>query len=112
MPTVLHTSDHVVIVGYFLLLGAIGVYFWKRMRKASDFFAGGNSIPWWLAGVSFYLTAFSAFTFVAYAEIAYRYGLVAVTLTWSAPVAMLAGTILLAGRWRRARAPPPAWPAR
>ncbi|MGH9664184.1 MAG: sodium:solute symporter family transporter, partial [Bryobacteraceae bacterium] len=53
--------------------------------------------------VSFYLTAFSAFTFVAYAEIAYRYGLVAVTLTWSAPAAMLAGTMLLAGRWRRAR---------
>ena len=34
---------------------------------------------------------------------AYRYGLVAVTLTWSSAVAMLVGTIFLAGRWRRAR---------
>jgi len=73
------------------------------MRYARDFFAGGHSIPWWLAGVSFYLTAFSAFTFVAYSEMAYRYGLVAVTLTWSSSVAMLVGTIFLAGRWRRAR---------
>ncbi len=103
MRTTLHTSDYVVIVGYFLLLGSIGIYFWKRMRHASDFFAGGNSIPWWLAGVSFYLTAFSAFTFVAYAEMAYRYGIVAITLAWSAPAAMFLGTLFLAGKWRRAR---------
>ncbi|HEY1342886.1 MAG TPA: hypothetical protein VGF59_35530 [Bryobacteraceae bacterium] len=103
MPKTLHTSDHVVIIGYFVLMAFVGIYFWKRMRYARDFFAGGHSIPWWLAGVSFYLTAFSAFTFVAYSEMAYRYGLVAVTLTWSSAVAMLVGTIFLAGRWRRAR---------
>ena len=99
----LHPADHVVIVGYFVLLASIGVYFWKRMHRARDFFAGGHSIPWWLAGVSFYLTAFSAFTFVAYCEMAYRYGLVAITLVWSSAAAMLVGTIFLAGRWRRAR---------
>src|SRR5579885_979608 len=103
MRATLQISDYVVIAGYFLLLALIGIYFWKRMRHVSDFFAGGNSIPWWLAGVSFYLTAFSAFTFVAYAEMAYRYGLVAVTLVWSSAAAMLVGTIFLAGRWRRAR---------
>lgn len=99
----LHTADHIVIVGYFALLTLIGLYFWKRMKQAKDFFTGGNRIPWWLAGISFYLTGFSAFTFVAYSEMAYRYGFVAVTLAWSSAVAMLAGTLLLAARWRRAR---------
>lgn len=99
----LHTADHIVIAGYFLLLTLVGFYFWKRMRQASDFFTGGNRIPWWLAGVSFYLTGFSAFTFVAYSEMAYRFGFVAVTLAWSSAVAMLAGTLFLAARWRRAR---------
>ena len=99
----LHTADHIVIAGYFVLLSLVGFYFWKRMKQASDFFTGGNRIPWWLAGVSFYLTGFSAFTFVAYSEMAYRYGFVAVTLAWSSAVAMLAGTLFLAGRWRRAR---------
>ncbi len=99
----LQPADHVVIAGYFFLLASIGVYFWRRMRHVGDFFAGGHNVPWWLAGVSFYLTAFSAFTFVAYAEMAYRYGLVAVTMTWAAAAAMLAGSLLLAGRWRRAR---------
>jgi SSS family transporter len=99
----LHTADHIVIVGYFMLLTMIGLYFWKRMKQAKDFFTGGNQIPWWLAGISFYLTGFSAFSFVAYSEMAYRYGFVAVTLAWSSAVAMLAGTLFLASRWRRAR---------
>lgn len=99
----LGTADHIVIAGYFVLLTLVGLYFWKRMKQASDFFTGGSRIPWWLAGISFYLTGFSAFTFVAYSEMAYRYGFVAVTLAWSSAVAMVAGTLFLASRWRRAR---------
>lgn len=103
MNRTLVLADHIVIAGYFVLLACIGVYFWRRMRHVGDLFTGGNRIPWWLAGVSFYLTAYSAFMFVAYSEMAYRYGLVAVTLGWSSAVAMAVGTWLLAGRWRRAR---------
>ena len=97
----LHTADHIIIAGYFALLLIIGVYFWRRMKHVRDFFTGGNAIPWWLAGVSFYLTGFSAFTFVAYSEMAYRFGFVAVTLAWSSAAGMIIGTIFLAGRWRR-----------
>jgi solute:Na+ symporter, SSS family len=103
MPKGLQTADHIIIIGYFLLLTVIGLYFWKRMRHVRDFFTGGNAIPWWLAGVSFYLTGFSAFTFVAYSEMAYRYGFVSVMLAWSSAVAMAVGTLFLAARWRRAR---------
>jgi len=101
MPQGLHTADHIIIAGYFVLLLVIGVYFWRRMKHVRDFFTGGNSIPWWLAGVSFYLTGFSAFTFVAYSEMAYRFGFVAVTLAWSSAAGMIIGTTFLAGRWRR-----------
>lgn len=103
MQNSLHTADHIIIVGYFALLTLIGLYFWKRMKHVRDFFTGGNAIPWWLAGVSFYLTGFSAFTFVAYSEMAYRFGFVAVTLAWSSAVGMAIGTLVLATRWRRAR---------
>ncbi len=103
MPRGLHLADHIVIVGYFLLLTVIGLYFWRRMRHAKDFFVGNHDIPWWLSGVSFYMTGFSAFTFIAYSEMAYRYGFVAITLAWSAAVAMAVGTVALSARWRRAR---------
>jgi SSS family transporter len=99
----LETADHIVIVGYFALLTLIGLYFWRRVRHTRDLFAAGGNVPWWLTGISFYLTGFSAFSFVAYSEMAYRYGLVALTLAWSAAAAMLAGTIFLAARWQRAR---------
>jgi len=98
----LHTADYLIVAGYFLLLTLIGLYFWRKMKHVRDFFTGGNAIPWWLAGVSFYLTGFSAFTFVAYSEMAYRFGFVSVTLAWSSAAAMVIGTIFLAGRWRRA----------
>jgi solute:Na+ symporter, SSS family len=99
----LQIADQIIIIGYFALLTGIGLYFWKRMKQARDFFIGGNQIPWWLAGVSFYMTSFSAFMFIAYSEMAYRYGFVALTLAWASAVAMAAGTIFLAARWRRAR---------
>ena len=95
----LHEADQVVIAGYFFLLAAVGFYFWRRTRNVRDLFTGGNNIPGWLAGLSFYRTAFSAFTFAAYSEIAYRYGIVALTLTWSSVVSMIVGTIFLAGGW-------------
>ena len=95
MTAGLHTADYVIIAGYFMLLTLIGLYFWRRMKHVRDFFTGGNAIPWWLAGVSFYLTGFSAFTFVAYSEMAYRFGFVAVTLAWSSAAAMAIGTAVI-----------------
>ncbi len=103
MATGLHLADHIVIVGYFVLLTPSASISGRRMRHARDFFVGNNDIPWWLSGVSFYMTGFSAFTFIAYSEMAYRHGVVAVTLAWSAAVAMAVGTVALAARWRRAR---------
>ncbi|MBI2222221.1 MAG: hypothetical protein HYU53_13570 [Acidobacteria bacterium] len=103
MPGQLELADHTVIVGYFALLTIVGLYFWKRVRHVRDLFVGNNRVPWWLAGISFYMTSYSAFMFVAYSEMAYRYGLIAVTLAFSAPVAVLVGTLALAPRWRRAR---------
>jgi hypothetical protein len=37
----LHAADQVVIAGYFLLLAAVGFYFWRRMRHVRDLFTGG-----------------------------------------------------------------------
>ena len=58
--------DLFMIVGYFLLMLGVGVYFYGRMRRMKDFFSGGNTIPWWLSGVSFYMSSFSVAAFVFY----------------------------------------------
>lgn len=95
--------DILVIAGYFLLVLWVGLHFRKRMYAPTDYFAGGHQIPWWLAGVSHYMSSFSAFSFVAYAQLGYTYGWVAVTLFWATVPACLLGGLVFARRWRRAR---------
>lgn len=60
-----------VLVGYLLLMIALGYYFMKRESGADDFFKGGGRIPWWAAGISIYATMLSAITYMAYPAKAY-----------------------------------------
>lgn len=96
-------SDYIVVAGYFVLVLCIGLWFRTRLTNVGEYFAGGNQIPWWMAGISHYMSSFSAFSFVAYAQIGYMYGWVAVTLFWATVPACIAGGLLFARRWRRAR---------
>lgn len=95
--------DYVVIFGYFAVVLVVGLYFNKRQAASQDYFAGGHQVSWWLAGISHYMSSFSAFTFIAYSQIAYTYGWVAITLFWMSTPACILGGLLFAKRWRRAR---------
>jgi len=96
-------ADYFILVGYFVLMLGIGGYFYRYMRRMKDFFSGGNTIPWWLSGVSFYMSCFSVFGFVAYSALAFQYGWVAVTLFWVMAPATLVSVLFFSARWRRAR---------
>ncbi|MEO6964623.1 MAG: hypothetical protein ABI076_01835, partial [Acidobacteriaceae bacterium] len=99
----LAASDYLVIVSYFVLVLWIGIWFRNRLGTMKGYFAGGNQIPWWMAGISHYMSGFSAFSFIAYAQIGYMYGWVSVTLFWMVVPGCLAGGLFFAKRWRRAR---------
>ena len=99
----LQVPDYVLLVGYFVLMLAIGVYFYRHMRGLKDYFTGRNTIPWWLSGVSFYMTSFSVAAFVFYPSLCYRYGWVGITLLWVAVPATVFSATLFAKKWRRAR---------
>ncbi len=95
--------DYLIILSYFLVVVGVGLASARYIRKAKDYFAAGNVMPWWLAGTSFYKASFSALLFVIYNEIAYKYGLVAVVILWISPLCIVLGGLLTARRWRRAR---------
>lgn len=99
----LQGPDYAMIAGYFILMLGIGMYFYRYMRGIKDYFSGGNNIPWWLSGVSFYMSSFSAFAFISYSALCYQYGMVGVTLLWVAVPATLFSTLFLSHKWRRAR---------
>ncbi len=95
--------DYVVILGYFVVVLLVGLYFNRKQTAAQDYFAGGHKVPWWLAGISHYMSSFSAFTFIAYSQIAYTFGWVAISLFWTTVPACAIGGLIFARRWRRAR---------
>ena len=95
--------DYAMLIGYFVLMLAIGAYFYRFMRGMKDYFSGGNNIPWWLSGASFFMSSFSVFAFVYYSALAYKYGFVAVTLYWVTIPATIFSVVLFAKKWRRAR---------
>jgi SSS family transporter len=95
--------DVLVIAGYFVVVVWIGLEFRNRVKSAGDYFAGGHQVPWWLAGISHYMSSFSAFSFVAYAQLGYTWGWVSVTLFWVTVPACVMGGLVFARRWRQAR---------
>jgi SSS family solute:Na+ symporter len=99
----LTSADYVVIFGYCLVVLWIGWWYRKRLTTVGDYFAGGHQVPWWMAGISHYMSSFSAFAFISYTQIAYLYGFTAITLFWVSVPACIGGGMLFARRWRRAR---------
>ena len=93
--------DWAVIVAFFAIIVGIGVFYSRRQKTSEQFFGGDKTMPWWLAGISFYMCTFSALAFVMYSAIAYKFGFVAVTISWGSPIAVLIGARLTAAKWRR-----------
>ncbi len=64
-------------------------------------FSAGRQSPWWISGISAYMTMFSAGTFVVWGGIAYEYGLVAVSISMCYGVAAFFTGMFFAGKWRQ-----------
>ncbi|MDM8005286.1 MAG: hypothetical protein QUV05_03915 [Phycisphaerae bacterium] len=101
--TTLRLPDYVILVGYFVIMLSIGAYFWRHMKNMRDYFSARNQIPWWLSGVSFYMTSFTTFLFISYSELAYKYGVLPLIIGWTVVPSVMIGAMVLAARWRRAR---------
>ncbi len=88
--------DFAVIAAYMALMLAIGVYAMRFNRGASDYFKGGSRIHWLAAGLSSFMSGFSAWTFTGAAGLAYEHGLVAILLYVGNACTFLLGYFLFA----------------
>jgi Na+/proline symporter len=95
--------DYAMILLYFVIIIWVGVYSAGKNKGTEDYFKGGGQVPWFMAGVSNWVSGFSAFMFVAAAGYTYNNGTGAVLLFTSAFWAYLVGYFYFAPRWRRAR---------
>lgn len=97
----MQTLDYITIV---LLLAGIfvaGSLFFGSGHNLRSFFAGGGNIPWWIGGLSLFMSFFSAGTFVVWGSIAYTEGWTAVTIQWMMAGGGVIAGLLIAPRWNR-----------
>jgi len=99
----LSLPDWILIVFYFALMLGVSLYSYRYIQQLKDYFKGGNRIPWWLSGVSFWMTSFSVAAFVFYPSLCYKYGWVGITLLWVAVPATIYSAYIFGWRWRRLR---------
>lgn len=92
--------DTSVIVIFSVFIMLVGFSFSRTGRNLKSFFAAGESVPWFIGGLSLFMSFFSAGTFVAWGSIAYKYGWVAVTIQWTMCIGGLVTGLYLAPKWK------------
>jgi SSS family solute:Na+ symporter len=100
---VANSTDYIVIFCYILLMIGVGLFVMRFNRSASEYFRGGSRIPWLVAGLSAFMSGFSAWTFTGGAGVAYSSGGVVIWLYMGACLSYLLGYFVFASRWRRTR---------
>ncbi len=82
--TLVHLSpvDLVIIVFYFALVLAIGLYLKGRANTSEDFFLAGREMTAWIAGLSFLSANLGSLELMGWAASAYQYGILAAHWYW------------------------------
>ncbi|WP_244526768.1 sodium:solute symporter family protein [Pseudozobellia thermophila] len=69
-----------------------------------SFFAAGGALPWWMSGLSLFMSFFSAGTFVVWGSIAYSSGWVAITIQTTMCIAGVLIGFFIAPKWQKTKA--------
>ena len=94
-------SDYVVLISYVAGVFVIGGLFGGKIKTSRDMFAAGGSSPWWVSGLSGFMTMFSAGTFVVWGGIAYKHGAVAISISLCYGISALLVGWFIAGKWNK-----------
>lgn len=97
------------VVGIFLaIMLGVGIVAKTFVKDADDFHRGGRQVPWWAAGLSIYMGAFSAFAFVSFGSVVFTDGGVGLLLGYGLVFSYVLTGLFLARRWHRAALTTPA----
>src|ERR1700712_4572715 len=90
------------MVVFAILIFVIGLIFTRVGSKSGQaFFDAGGETPWWINGLSLFISYFSAGTFVVWGSIAYKHGAVANMIQFTMCLGGLFTALFVAVRWKR-----------
>jgi solute:Na+ symporter, SSS family len=92
----LSTVDIAIIVFYFALVLAIGLYLRRRANTGEDFFMAGREMTAWIAGLSFLSANLGSLELMGWAAAAYQYGILAAHWYWigAIPAMLFLGIVM------------------
>jgi len=97
--TLVHLSavDIAIIVFYFCLVLAIGLYLRRRANTGEDFFMAGREMTAWIAGLSFLSANLGSLELMGWAAAAYQYGILAAHWYWigAIPAMLFLGIVMM-----------------
>ncbi len=93
--------DYFVLVVYASGMLFIGSILSRWNKNTADMFAVSRQSPWWLSGISAFMSAFSAGTFVVWGGIAFKHGVVSISILMSLGVSSFIVGKFLAGKWAK-----------
>lgn len=96
----METLDYIVIIVFTVGVLAAGMSFSGSGKNMKTFFAGGGAVPWWINGLSLFMSFFSAGTFVAWGSLAYIHGWVSISVQWTMCLAGFIIAAFIAVKWR------------
>lgn len=96
--------DIAVILVFTALVFICGMSFSKAGKNMKAYFAAGGALPWWMSGLSLFMSFFSAGTFVVWGSVAYSSGWVAVTIQWTMCIAGIIIGFFIAPKWQKTKA--------
>ena len=98
----LTTLDLIVLVTLLIATVLVGMYFGRSNKSSvSEYFLGGRSLPWYIAGISMVATTFAADTPLAVTELVGQYGISGNWLWWNLLAGGMLTTVFFSRLWRR-----------
>ena len=94
------TPDQMVFGLYVFGMIGIALVFANKNTSVNAMFGASGRAPWWVAGLSAFMTMFSAGSFVVWGGLAYRAGAVAISVLMALGVSGLIVAVWVAPRWK------------
>jgi len=99
----LTSLDWGIVAAYLVFSLVVGMAMSRRAgRSVADYFVGGRSLPWWLAGTSMVATTFAADTPLAVTEMVVQHGVAGNWLWWNLVMSGILTVFFYSRLWRRA----------
>lgn len=99
----MYLLDYIVILVFSIGILIAGLSFSGSGKNMKNYFAAGGAVPWWINGLSLFMSFFSAGTFVVWGSIAYTNGFVSVTIQWTMAIAGFIIGVFVAPKWHKAK---------